>query len=68
MKLKELVQADKYTLYQKTKDPIFKKPETSYGRAHFYAAEKIIFGQSIDTINTDVIWLSIALGVYPFII
>lgn len=58
--VKKIVETDHHTLFQ-IKDPIFKKPETSYGRAHFYAAEKIIFGQSVDTMvfNVIVIWLSI---------
>ncbi len=60
--VKKIIETDRHTLFQ-TKDPIFKKPETNYGRAHFYAAEKIIFGQSIDTIvfNVIVIWTSILL-------
>jgi ABC-type multidrug transport system ATPase subunit len=60
--VKKIVETTHHTLFQ-TKDPIFKIPETNYGRAHFYAAEKIMFGKSIDTIvfNVIVIWLSIVL-------
>lgn len=56
--VKKIIQTNNYTLFQ-TKDPIFKRPETSYGRAHFYAAEKVIFGITIDTLwfNVAVIWL-----------
>ncbi|MCK5822581.1 MAG: ATP-binding cassette domain-containing protein [Bacteroidales bacterium] len=40
-------------------DPIYKNPESNYGRAHFYAPEKNVFGLSIDTFWFDilVIWL-----------
>jgi ABC transport system ATP-binding/permease protein len=60
--VKKIIETENYTLFQ-TKDPIFKKPETSYGRSHFYSAEKIIFGKSIDTIwfNIIVIWLWVIL-------
>jgi hypothetical protein len=36
------------------------KPVTNNGRAHFYAAEKVLFGKTIDTVwfNIAVIWLS----------
>ena len=42
-------------------DLVFKDAETNYGRAHFYASKKVIFGLQVDTIwfNTAVIWLSI---------
>ncbi len=42
-------------------DPIFKDPESNYGRAQFYAPYKIIFGKKIDTLwfNVLVIWLSV---------
>ena len=58
--VKKIIETERHTLFQ-TKDPVFKKPETNYGRAHFYAAEKIIFGKTVDTIVFDivVIWLSI---------
>lgn len=41
------------------KDPIFKEPESNYGRAHFYSPYKFFNGEKIDTIwfNTLVIWL-----------
>jgi ABC transport system ATP-binding/permease protein len=60
--VKKIIETNHHTLFQ-TKDPIYNKPVTNYGRAHFYAAEKIIFGQSVDTILFDVIviWLSILL-------
>ncbi len=40
--------------------PIFKSPEAPYGRAHFYAASKNLFGLEIDTLwfNTAFIWLT----------
>jgi ABC transport system ATP-binding/permease protein len=58
--VKKIVETNHHTLFQ-IKDPIFMRPETNYGRAHFYAAEKIIFGKSFDTVwfNVAVIWLSI---------
>ncbi len=58
--VKKIVETNHHTLFQ-VKDPIFMRPETNYGRAHFYAAEKIIFGKSFDTVwfNVAVIWLSI---------
>ncbi len=39
--------------------PVYKKPDFSYGRAHFFASEKILFGWSIPTLffNTGIIWL-----------
>ncbi|MFH2142103.1 MAG: hypothetical protein ABIJ97_06760, partial [Bacteroidota bacterium] len=42
------------------KDPIYKTTESYYGRAQFYAPEKIIFGKKIDTIwfNIMVIWFT----------
>jgi len=60
--VKKIIETKNRNLFQ-TKDPIYNKPVTNYGRAHFYAAEKIIFGQSIDTVIFDiiVIWLSILL-------
>ena len=60
--VKKIVETNHHTLFQ-VKDPIFKLPETNYGRAHFYAAEKILFGKRIDTVwfNVVVIWLSIVL-------
>jgi len=58
--VKKIIETNNHTLFQ-TKDPIYHIPVTNYGRAHFYAAEKIFFGQHIDTIVFDVIviWLSI---------
>ncbi|MBN1252428.1 MAG: ATP-binding cassette domain-containing protein [Bacteroidales bacterium] len=58
--VKKIVEIKKHKLIQ-LKDPIFKDAETNYGRAHFYASKKFIFGQEIDTIwfNTAIIWLSI---------
>jgi len=46
-------------LIQMTK-PIFKDPESNYGRAHFYAPYKNLFGKKIDTLwfNTGFIWLT----------
>ncbi len=40
-------------------EPVFKTPESNYGRAHFYAPFKIIAGYQIDTFwfNTAIIWL-----------
>jgi len=40
--------------------PIFKTPESNFGRAHFYSASKIMFGYSIDTLwfNTAFIWFT----------
>jgi ABC-type multidrug transport system ATPase subunit len=60
--VKKIIETKRHTLFQ-TKDPIFKLPETTYGRAHFYAAEKVIFGQPVETtvFNVIVIWLSIIL-------
>ncbi|MFN8258967.1 MAG: ATP-binding cassette domain-containing protein, partial [Bacteroidales bacterium] len=56
--VKKIVETTDLVLYQ-TKDPIFKIPENKFGRAHFYAAQKNIFGKSIDTVtfNVIVIWL-----------
>jgi len=41
-------------------EPIYKEPESNYGRAHFYAPVKIVLGYSIDTFwfNIMVIWLT----------
>ncbi|MFH1160756.1 MAG: ATP-binding cassette domain-containing protein, partial [bacterium] len=41
------------------KDPIFMDPESSCGRAHFYAPYKNLFGWKIDTLwfNLGVLWL-----------
>jgi hypothetical protein len=46
-------------LIQMTK-PIFKDPESNYGRAHFYAPYKNLFGQKIDTLwfNIGFIWFT----------
>ncbi len=46
-------------LIQMTK-PIYKDPESNYGRAHFYAPYKNLFGKKIDTLwfNTGFIWLT----------
>jgi ABC-type multidrug transport system ATPase subunit/recombinational DNA repair protein RecR len=57
--VKKIVETDHHTLFQ-VKDPIFMKPVTNNGRAHFYAAEKVLFGKTIDTVwfNIAVIWLS----------
>ncbi|MEN8122081.1 MAG: ATP-binding cassette domain-containing protein [Bacteroidota bacterium] len=58
--VKKIVETEDHRLIQ-MKDPIFKKPETEYGRAHFYAAEKYLFGLKIKTLwfNMAIIWLSI---------
>jgi ABC-type multidrug transport system ATPase subunit len=57
---KKIVETEDCRLIQ-MKDPIFKKPETQYGRAQFYASEKYFFGLKIPTMtfNLIVIWLSI---------
>ncbi|MFT6882834.1 MAG: ABC-type multidrug transport system ATPase subunit [Marinoscillum sp.] len=41
------------------KDPIFKEPVSHYGRAHFYASEKIIGSWHFDTVyfNVAMLWL-----------
>jgi hypothetical protein len=46
-------------LIQMTK-PIYKDPESNYGRAHFYAPYKNLFGKKIDTLwfNTGFIWFT----------
>ncbi len=46
-------------LIQMTK-PIFKDPESNYGRAHFYAPYKNLFGHKIDTLwfNIGFIWFT----------
>ena len=58
--VKKVVETDDHRLIQ-MKDPIFKKPETEYGRAHFYASKKYLFGFKIRTLwfNMAIIWLSI---------
>lgn len=40
-------------------DPVYRKPDSEYGRAHFYASEKLIGSYSIKTLwfNIMVIWL-----------
>ncbi len=47
-------------LIQMTK-PIFKDPESNYGRAHFYAPYKYLFGKKIDTLwfNIGFIWFTV---------
>ncbi len=44
-------------------DPIYKNPESNYGRAHFYAPEKNIFGLAVDTFWFDIImiWLTVVI-------
>ncbi|MDM8160617.1 ATP-binding cassette domain-containing protein [Labilibaculum sp. K2S] len=46
-------------LFQKI-DPIYRNPEGSFIKAHFYAPQKRVFGQYFDTywVNIIVIWLS----------
>ncbi len=46
-------------LIQMTK-PIFKDPESNYGRAHFYSPYKYLFGKKIDTLwfNIGFIWFT----------
>jgi len=53
-----LVEED-HRLVQLTK-PIYKDPESNYGRAHFYAPYKNLFGLKIDTLyfNVGFIWLT----------
>ncbi|OQY05694.1 MAG: hypothetical protein B6I20_00715 [Bacteroidetes bacterium 4572_117] len=60
--IKKIVETEDHRLIQ-MKDPIFKKPETEYGRAHFYTSKKYLFGIEISTLlfNMIVIWLSILL-------
>ena len=40
--------------------PIYKEPESNFGRAHFYSSTKKLFGVSVDTFwfNTFVIWFT----------
>ena len=42
------------------KDPIYATTDSDYGRAQFYAPEKILFGKKIDTLwfNIIVIWFT----------
>ncbi len=42
------------------KNPVYKTPDSNYGRAQFYAPEKILFGKKIDTFwfNIMVIWFT----------
>ncbi|RLD83595.1 MAG: ABC transporter, partial [Bacteroidetes bacterium] len=58
--IKKIAETEDHRLIQ-MKDPIFKKPETEYGRAHFYASKKYLFGMQIETLwfNMAIIWLSI---------
>ena len=44
-------------------DPIYKMPESDYGRAHFYSPYKVMFGKTFETLwfNVMVIWLTILL-------
>ncbi|PKP23267.1 MAG: hypothetical protein CVU05_00005, partial [Bacteroidetes bacterium HGW-Bacteroidetes-21] len=55
----ETIAEDDGEIIQLTK-PIFKDPESNYGRAHFYAPYKNMFGKHIDTLyfNTIFIWLT----------
>lgn len=43
--------------------PIYKSPDFALGRAHFFAPEKIVFGNTVDTLhfNLSIIWLMIGL-------
>lgn len=45
------------------KDPIYQYPESKFGRAHFYASVKNIFGLKIDTFwfNLIVLWIMSAI-------
>lgn len=40
-------------------DPVYRTPDSNFGRAHFYASEKILFNYSMSTFwfNLMVIWL-----------
>jgi len=60
--VKKIVETKEHRLIQ-MKDPIFKKPETEYGRAHFYASQKYLFGLRIKTLwfNLAIVWSSILL-------
>lgn len=46
-------------IVQKTQ-PIYKLPESNFGRAHFYASEKIILGRKYRTewFNVSIIWMT----------
>lgn len=45
--------------------PVYKEPDFTYGRAHFYAPHKNVFGQKVDTFwfNVLVIW---AVGLFLY--
>ncbi len=53
----KLVRSGDYLVQRK--DPIFKEPVSHYGRAHFYASEKIIGTWHFDTVyfNVAMLWL-----------
>ncbi len=55
----KIVETDNYRLVQII-DPVYKTPILNNGRAHFYAAEKKVFGKTFNTVwfNTAVIWLT----------
>jgi ABC-type multidrug transport system ATPase subunit len=59
--IKKIVEEDGRLV--QTKDHIFRRPATSYGRAHFYASYKKLGGCKIDTLvfNLGAIWLMITL-------
>ena len=50
-------------------DPVFKKPESNSGRAHFYASYKYLFGFKIDTFvfNLMLIWM-VSFLIYLFLL
>ena len=56
--LNPIVEAN-YEIIQKT-NPIFKKPESNIGRAHFFSATKKLFGNEIPTLwfNVAFIWFT----------
>jgi ABC transport system ATP-binding/permease protein len=43
--------------------PVYKEPDYQYGRAHFFAPHKNVFGKNVDTLwfNVLVIWLAVVL-------
>ena len=57
----KIIELQKEHKFVQQTDLIFKDAETNYGRAHFYASQKRIFGQQIETIwfNMAVMWISI---------
>jgi hypothetical protein len=50
-------------------DPIFKKPESNFGRAHFYSSFKTFFSYKISTFafNILIIWI-VTFFIYLFLL